>query len=102
MIYNTNFAPFAHFGKNLLDEKALLLPQLGSLKRQHSNRHKFIHIGPFVQLSCEIQRIVVVQRSKEQGIVDNFVDTTMQRASLSARLFGSIGEIEVSITSSHL
>ena len=40
-----------------------------------------------------MQRIVVAQRSKEQGIVVNFVDTTMQRASLST------GGIEVGIFS---
>ena len=33
-------------------------------------------------LSCKKQRIVVVQRSTAQGIAANFMDTTMQQASL--------------------
>ena len=55
--------------------------------RQYSNCHKFIDIGPFVQLSCKMQRIVVAQRSNEQGIVVNFVGTRMQCASLLCSTF---------------
>lgn len=46
------------------------------------DRNIYILIRPFVHLSGKMQSIGVAEISKWQGIVVNFMDTTMQHAAL--------------------